>query len=655
MNKNDIINSLNNYLKVADYQFYKDAIKEINKLNDNIYEIPENKYILEAIRINICYNQDKYKIYLINHKIDNVCYRKLTLSKTQLINLMKQLSMIKEDDIHEICNNFKTYDSDSLVIYCVFTINKLKEYQFEYLDNLYDISSVLLGIHEFYFLEHQKSDRLCNYLDYNKESKSAIDNIESYKKVINQLDWIEREKFMIFSGVIITLTGTTYTNDVDILIIASMKDKDYLNKLKEKLNKYDFIDYHILINDQTWYKKNEVLLYQKQWFSYLLPRLGGAQDIWDVFANPEHHFHYFGLKCISINITTQRLLARASPASFVDLLMLKRINNVDIELCVPNLNIRHGKIIITNKERMETIYNSMKKLLKEWHNVDLPISDIKKYIKKCSEINNPTIYTGENIDDPDTSLIKKFHTEIKFDYIGKYAHNADYLLDVGSGTLRDLWAWQKANIKHVIAVEPSKDSIQKAYDRLKKFKPKLQINIIEGFGDDDWSEKNKYDAVIKNKYDMITFNFTIHYMIKNINQVFNNINKVSKLGTKIIVFCLDGEKIFNEMIKNGGKLQVSTAQEPIWGVYTIDQLPKHPMPNLFEVLVYFKGTYGVDKGSIEYLVNVDNLINKFKDNSYSLIEKKNLNDVRNKYYRDLSQIQLQVSKYHIVLVFEKNK
>jgi hypothetical protein len=107
------------------------------------------------------------------------------------------------------------------------------------------------------------------------------------------------------------------------------------------------------------------------------------------------------------------------------------------------------------------------------------------------------------------------------------------------------------------------------------------------------------------------------------------------------------------LINTRGRLEVKASQEPIWGVYAVDEQAKHPMPKLFEVLVYFKGTYGVDKGSIEYLVNTDDLISQFKERSFKLVEKNNLDQIKNKYYFKMSKTQLRVSKYHMVLVFEK--
>ena len=77
------------------------------------------------------------------------------------------------------------------------------------------------------------------------------------------------------------------------------------------------------------------------------------------------------------------------------------------------------------------------------------------------------------------------------------------------------------------------------------------------------------------------------------------------------------------------------------------------MPELFEALFYFRGTYGVQKGSIEYLVDTSYLIKKFSDHGFSKIDYVRLDNFKNKNNKILSRDQLRVSRYHVAIIFNK--
>jgi SAM-dependent methyltransferase len=241
---------------------------------------------------------------------------------------------------------------------------------------------------------------------------------------------------------------------------------------------------------------------------------------------------------------------------------------------------------------------------------------------------------------------------IKESILKKYATNCNYLLDVGSGKLTDMRLWDMINVKNVVGIEPSIDSINMGNEKIKKFGFKGNIDIINGVGDVDWESDEKYKIALKNKYDVITFQFTLHYMMNNIITVINNLNKVIKSGTKVIITCMDGNKI-QEDFKRYKQVEIRNKQEPIFAIvpfYKVtDKIPEKDN----NILVYFKGAYGVSSGSLEPIIDINKLINIFNDNGLRLLERRNFADynlpIRSKLYPN----QLKVSSYYMSMIFVK--
>ena len=184
------------------------------------------------------------------------------------------------------------------------------------------------------------------------------------------------------------------------------------------------------------------------------------------------------------------------------------------KLCIPKMQLTQGQVKIYTDKEIKYLYKSIKKMLKIWYRKSMDIGDIQKYIIPCTE-KHDTIYKGKVPFDDDTAQIKKFHTDIKRQYIHKYAKHANLLIDVGSGRCRDSDFWDEAKIKQVIAVEPSAESCRKAIGRLRKRRFQTKVNVITGQGDELWKEHNKYSYIYrKAPADCITFQFTIHYMME---------------------------------------------------------------------------------------------------------------------------------------------
>lgn len=677
MDVDEIIDSMMKHYIEYPYFFYRKIIDKLEKLEEKyIYDI-NNPYFLEAVRINISYHNE-YHIYFNNENVLTYSSRKLYLSEYQLYNLFYQCFAIddnnnyknlcydnkKNSKIESIIKKLKK-DQKKFVMYVIFSKIKLDDYLYKTNKN-YEIGGIVLGIDSLKFLQHQRIDRLCKLLfSNNPDIRKVMEIMVQYNYSLYKLNWIERERFVIFSGATLQALGTTYTRDVDILIIANKKDKSYIETINDILLNLD-VDYSVLLNDGNWYSRNYVLSltdlkirpYQKIWFTFEFPMLSGAHDIFEMITNPKHFFFFMGMKFLSIESFIQRSKKRAFPESFVDLISMEKFNNIYLlkPICIPIMAINKGRVRIMYGEQLELFYKDIQKLLKLWHNKYLSIEKIKKKFKSCYDIEEPfEIYKGKIFVDEDTHPIKIFHIQIKRFLINKYCFNSNNLLDIGSGHLKDLEFWYEANIKHVIAIEPSKSSIKKAYKRLQKFKYPIDVNIINGVGDEYWKKNKKYDILYKNApFNCITLYFTIHYMIDNLNILMQNIDSSSKKGTYVIILCMNGNYTFKKLLKHKGKIEIRNNLEPIFGVYSLEDLNKYESFKIVKVLVYFKGTYGVQAGSIEFIFDQNFIIDAFNKYHFSLVDKFPLLNIDLPEKNYLTKLQKKVSKFYMGLIFLKN-
>lgn len=595
MNSLDIIISLNKY-KTNEFQteFLDDTIKYFQG-KGKITKIFENECMLAGIRLHILYN--KFYIYLSPKKptLKTVCYRQLNLSKKQAYNLKNQIDGFKKNTFH-ICDDVKTENLTSFLIFSSTYIKSEKLYEIQL-----ELALGLIGIHSLRFLEYQNLNNYCKLWGTNKIISS---DLMKYKKILYKLPWQTRDRMMIFSGVLYNILGTLFTSDIDILVVV--KNIGDL-KLKETFKNFNISTF--ITSDKTITE----FYYKIQWFIHKLPYLVGAPDIYTMLINTKYHFYFMGIKCISIDANIERSLSKSNWQSFLDIYLLKIINKIDSidKLCIKNITIHQDKAIIRTNSEIEKINIKINSFAKKWYNIDIPVTYIEEHFKKCSEKFNTIYKKRVGYIDPLVREQIKIHRRISQYYIMKYGRDKEYLLDLGSGKLSGSYIYKKARIKNVYGVEPSTYSVQMAYEVAKKY-PRVNFTIINAFADKPLD--------IKVKFDIITLIFTIHYMINNIDVVINNIKKMSKQGTIIIITCVNGDKV----LANMGKLdryEIQYYKDIYWGVYRFNTNDKF--------LFYMKDVYGLELGSEESLVSITNLINKFKTNNIHLIHSNSFKDEYN--------------------------
>lgn len=656
---NDIISFLETYKMNDKFTYHKTCIDKL-KLNSKkeIHRIQPKPYILYGIRLYLLNNIDKFRFVLSKHKYKNTSYFKIKLDskeKDNFLSLIKLMESFKsnilklnEVNISELKNIF---DTDT--IYFNIISDKIELQDYIEIKNYYDSISFLLNIESLNILKYQRLDRIKEFL-LNSEAYKIFEILQSYNGMIHSMTFEERDKYIIHSGTILEAIGTTYTRDVDVIVLKPDIQPDIAKEMIRNINnRYKYIDLNIVDKYGEYHVKEneEPLKYKKQWLTYQLPSSDGASDIYEVLLNSKYHFFFIGMKLFNLNLTFNRFLQRASISSMADLLMLYDINGIDIrnKICLPNLTVRQGKIKVFYGEYLETYFKTLQKSLKEYYNKDYTIEQLKKEIKHCNEMGFD-IYKGEMVKDPDTDIIKFFHILIKKEILKRNASNCKYLLDVGTGKLTDMRIWDEYNIRNVVGIEPSAESLKLGEERIKKFGFKGKLELINGVGDEDWTLNEKYKIALANKYDVVTFQFTLHYMMNNINIVISNLKKVMLPKCKIIITCMDGNKIQNDFNRYG-HVEVRNKQEPLFAIFPMYKGNTIPEKDN-NILVYFKGAYGVSSGSIEPIINIEKLIEIFKENKINLIERKNFADYNIDIKKKLHPSQLRVSGYYMSLIFE---
>lgn len=661
----NLIDFIKNYKRDVKYTFYNDCIEKLKEVKD-IELIKRESYILEPLRLYLLKNLDIYKIYLSTKKPSNKNYIKYDFDDTEYDNFL-QLILLTEQHKSNILE-FKNINTkeikkilDSKTLYLVIDEKSDKLDKLGKLDDIYDINNIydtlgfLFGIESIKILKYQRLDRIKEFLN-NPEGYKVLEILQNYNQYIHSLPNELRENYIIHSGSVLTALGTTFTRDVDIIVYKSTFDKEMSkNYINEINSKYNDIDMNIIDKNGDYYTKSneQPLRYKKLWLTYQLPNLDGAVDIYDVIVNPVFNFYFAGMKFFNINLTMYRFLQRASVSSMADLIMLYDINKYDIrsKICLPNMTIRQGRLVVFYGDYLEKYFTKLQESLSEYYNKKYTIDELKNLVKHCN-VEGYDIYKGPMTKDPDTEIIKYFHIMIKKEILKKYASNTEYLLDIGSGKLTDMRLWDEINVKNVVGIEPSKESIEIGMEKIKKFGFKGKIDVIEGVGDVDWDLDKKYKIVFDNKYDVVTFQFTLHYMMNNIDLIIKNLEKIIKKGTKIIITCMDGNKIQNEFIRFG-KVEVRNNQEPIFAIVPFYKVSNKIPESDNNIMVYFKGAFGVSSGSLEPIIDIQKLIDVFDKNRIKLLERKNFADynipIKNKLYPN----QLKVSSYYMSIIFEK--
>ena len=381
MNINKIYNDLHKYKKEEFNTIYlQKTIKYFKEKNDKlniINEISDNKYELSGIRIHLLYNN--YKYIIADKILTNFSYKKINLTQKQYNNLLNQNDGIKNNNF-QICNKIDKIINEEMYLIIIHDIYNIDlEYQFIDLE----LVLVLLGIESLNFLNHQNLDNYCSDIILNN-SIDLFNNLKKFKNILNKISWLERDRILVFGGLIYHFLGTLHTKDIDITIFCKNNDQ-----------KNTYIEYFKDTNlDIFYFIKGDIpktsLYYWYNWLFYKLPELMNVDSIYTFLINPKYHFYFMGIKCIDIFTNFQSFTNRRSNAvSINDTILLKKINNIDYYniFCIKNFTLRSEKSRVFTEDIINRMYYNVINIMKKWWNIDISIEYLRNHFKKCITLN----------------------------------------------------------------------------------------------------------------------------------------------------------------------------------------------------------------------------------------------------------------------------
>lgn len=240
----------------------------------------------------------------------------------------------------------------------------------------------------------------------------------------------------------------------------------------------------------------------------------------------------------------------------------------------------------------------------------------------------------------DVNKLKLHNNQVKQWYLRNFCSSGKTLLDVGVGRLNDMKVWKTLDFEKFIGIEPSSDSLSIANSRVEGD----NVSLYQGSAQDDWAPFLK-----RRKPSHILFNWTFHYgntSEDDLKKVLDNIKKYSASHARICMLSMDGDQIFNNL---------KDADSFTYGYFSVtkgsytDQEPK-----LFgqDVIIKFKGVYGLEEGVREFIVPINKLIQAMDSIGFRLLYKFNFLDIWDSARANLSPDGQKISGLYNGLIFE---
>jgi len=218
------------------------------------------------------------------------------------------------------------------------------------------------------FLKKQACWRFINFTN----SQRQLFNL---KKKLYNLSIPEQYKFLITSSSVLSLYGVRELNDVDLMLCDDLNiDKQILNQI---IDEYDAS--YKYSKDWTEYWENELRIRMKTLTKY---------DNYNEFIlDPNTSFYFSGMKFMRLKYEIPiRAIRKGRPAQIADLLVLRRLLNLNYEIDIPKSARRYNSETKKNEETPITDINGYIKTvqfyLKDRHNLDVqPIENVKKWLE----------------------------------------------------------------------------------------------------------------------------------------------------------------------------------------------------------------------------------------------------------------------------------
>jgi len=241
----------------------------------------------------------------------------------------------------------------------------------------------------------------------------------------------------------------------------------------------------------------------------------------------------------------------------------------------------------------------------------------------------------------------KVHSIIKnkiFSLINTIKTDKKCLTDIGAGKGQDIGRYKKY-FDSALVIDVDTAALSELLDRVDKYEGKIELSVLNL---NTMTGDNKELIPYKEWSNMVTINFAIHYMIKDLNSMNHLFNLIDDLLAKGGIFaftCLDGPKLKNYQLALKEKDILKYSIIPVYDNEEIT-LCRSKVLLPFSDQLYYE----------EHLVDVEKIINLFIENKYTLIESKNFNELFEEIdaSKELSETDKKYEEYWRYTVLQKH-
>jgi hypothetical protein len=259
------------------------------------------------------------------------------------------------------------------------------------------------------------------------------------------------------------------------------------------------------------------------------------------------------------------------------------------------------------------------------------------------KIEELTDYSNSSYFQPKNELYRKM--------TGYMSMVKENILSIGEGNLVDLGCGRGADIgrykkfyESVVGIDPDNEALSEFMSRLKNHKGHLEARVFNISMQNISSKPFSYPD-FKYWANAVTCNFSIHYMIKNLqdmNHLVDVIDMFLKKKGFFIFTCFDGNEILK--LKSFEKMEDGVLK------YSIRNRSKSSEITLNEIELILPFSAG--KYYTENLVDVGKIVNRFESKGYTLIKRVKTVD---EWKCDLKGVDLEFASLFTVVVIQKNK
>lgn len=321
-------------------------------------------------------------------------------------------------------------------------------------------------------------------------------------------------------------------------------------------------------------------------------------------------------------------------------------NNIDI---INKSRAFHDKFSIFNLDVLKKYINNKNTIEKTINNIDVDRILNKKKITYFKKNNDKKIKTGLNII---SNIAKTQSISISGSKLTNKYKNISKVLIIDIGQGGDLHKYYYIGIKKMVGTDPDPNGIietNNRYDKLLSERKKhSNVYTLKTYTMSILNEE--YLSKVNDKFDLIDWQFAIHYSYCNSHKdyILKLLRKLINPKGKIIISCLDGDKLEQEFIKqNTNKLSFEIEKNIFYVIQKKDN-------NI--ITIYYD--VSMQNGKDEFLIK-NTIINDFEKYKFRLIDRIYFQDLLSDehilLYKTLSDFpRLSTCQFYRNIIFKLN-